>query len=140
MKNKYHKESGLILNYCEIKIDKPTKTVKYIHHQYKVIISNATKYVVENHYGSLELVDRVYSKHYSSDRAVNKVKTYEQKWHSKYLEDYISSYCISTFSEKVTKIRVKNALYKFIQKEAYFYNGLEHEIEEQLKFTKTPTI
>jgi hypothetical protein len=52
-RNKYHKEVGLILNYCEIKIEKPDRKVKYTHHKYKVIISNDKYYCVENHYGNL---------------------------------------------------------------------------------------
>lgn len=130
-KTKYHKECGLILNYCEIKINKSTKTVKYTHQEYKVIISSDTHYCVENNYGKLQLVEKNYNK-YSSNTAVNKVSVYEQRWNMKSMDDYLHCAVISTFSEKITKTRIKKALYTFIAKEAYFYNGLTFEIEQQL--------
>lgn len=133
---RFHKETGLILNECRIKILKDTKQVKYSHKQLKVIISNDTSYVVENSYGNLELIEKI-RKTYGQNSAVNQVRAYETKWGIKSMSDYISAYSISTFSEKITKNRIKKALYKFIQKEAYFYCGLEHEIEAQLNLIDT---
>ena len=127
-KDKFHKECGTILNYCEIKIDKGTKKITYTHKNYTVIVSDEKKYCVINKYGTLQLLDKIYSK-YSSDSSVNKVRTYEQRWNIRSLDDYLISSSISTFSEKVTKNRVKRSLINFIEKEAYFYTGLNHLIE-----------
>ncbi len=129
----YIKDHGLILNYCEIKITKSDKQVKYTHREMKVIISNEKDYVIENYYGGLEILDKMGKYKYSrSSQTVNKVSVGEQRWGMKSLDDYIYCRCISTFSEKVTKTRIKKALCKFINAEAYFYVGLEQEIERQL--------
>jgi len=130
-KDKFHKEVGTVLNYCEIKIDKGTKKVTYSHHAYSVVVSDENKYCVQNKYGTLQLLDKMKSK-YSFDTCVNAVRTYEFKWHSTYFDDYLISSCVSTFSEKVTKNRVKKDLIKFINKEAYFYSGLDLLIEKSL--------
>lgn len=127
-KDKFHNECGTVLNYCEIKIDKGTKKVTYKHNIYTVIVSDSKKYCVVNKYGSLQLFNKN-SEKYSSESSVNKVSTYEQKWHSRMLDDYLISSCVSTFSEKVTKNRIKKDLIKFINKEAYFYSGLGALIE-----------
>lgn len=132
MKDKFHKETGVILNYCEIKISKPTKKVEYTHSEYVVIISDNERYCVKNKYGGLQLLDKNVSK-YSSNSAVNKVTVYEQKWNIRSLDDYLIASCVSTLSEKATKQRVKTALIRFINKECYFYNGLEHHINAALK-------
>jgi hypothetical protein len=134
---RFHHDTGLVLNSCEIKILKDTKQVKYSFKQLTVIISNATHYVVENEYGHLEVLEKIKKSYYQSFRTVNRVKAHETRWGIKSMSDYISAYSISTFSEKVTKTRIKKALYKFIQKEAYFYSGLEHEIEAQLNLIET---
>lgn len=136
MKDKFHKESGTILHYCELKIDKGTKKVTYTHHEYVVLVSNEKDFCISNKYGAFQLVEKAYSK-YSRKSALNKVSVYEQKWNSKYFEDYLISSTISTFSEKVTKTRIKKELIKFIKKEAYFYNGLEYVIEQQLSAKET---
>lgn len=139
MKDKFHKESGVILHYCEIKIDKGSKKVNYTHHEYVVLVSTEKHYCVINKYGSLQLVEKQWSK-YCSNTALNKVSTYEQRWGTKGLDDYLISSVISTLPEKSAKLFVKKALVKFIKKEAYFYNGLDHEIDIQLKATLTPQV
>lgn len=128
----YTKETGLIIRMCEIKIEKSNKKVVYTHYPMKVIVSNDKDYVVENHYGGLQIINKLKAK-YNSHSTVNKIDVGEQRWGMKYLDDYIFCRCISTFSESVTKNRIKKALLKFIREEAYFYSGLEYEIEEQLQ-------
>lgn len=132
MKDKFHKESGVILNYCEIKIDKGTKKVSYAHYEYVVLVSNEKHYCVVNKYGTLQLIEKNTNK-YSSNTALNKVYCYEQRWNMRGMDDYLIASSISTFTEKITKQRVKKELIKFIKKEAYFYHGLEFMIDEQLK-------
>lgn len=130
----YTKDHGLVLNHCEIKITKSDKKVEYKHREMSVIISNEKNYVIENYYGGLQILDKM-RKYSSSHETVNKVSVGEQRWGIKSLDDYIYCRCISTFSEKVTKPRIKKALCKFINNEAYFYVGLEQEIERQLLST-----
>jgi hypothetical protein len=133
-KTKYFKETNVVFNHCEIRIDKTTKQVKYTHTLMPVICSDERYYVVKGQYG-LELIDKPkkYSRTY---KTMNKVSVAEQRWGISSMPDYLYSRCISTFSEKVTKDRIKKALYKYIQEEAYFYTGLESEIEFQLSNKK----
>lgn len=132
MRDKYHKESGTILNYCEIRIDKNTKKVSLAEKEKKIIVSNEKSYVIESEYNTLQIVEKKWSK-YATHRGVNHVSVHEQKWGIKSMPDCIIARHISTFSKKVTFNRTKKKLFEFLAKESYFYSGIITEIENQLE-------
>lgn len=135
MKNKYEKECGIELIYISLEVEKESKKLKKTVHKMKVLLSNEKSYVVENNYGTLQIIEKKHSK-YSSDRAVNQCKPYKREWGIRSLPDCIEASMVSTFSEKVALNRVKKKLFDFIRKETYFYDGLIESIENQLNSLK----
>lgn len=132
MRDKYHKESGTVLNYCQIKIDKETKKVSLIEKEKKVIVSNEKTYVVESEYNTLQIVEKKWAK-FTMYGSVNYVDVHEQKWGIKSVPNCIIANHISTFSKKVTFNRTKKKLFQFLAKESYFYSDIITEIENQLE-------
>lgn len=129
---KYTKESGMLINFCEIEIGKKTKNITITEKAYPVLISDNKCFVIEGRYKSFDIINRKRDSYSSFSPDLNKVVGYSSNLGLTYSEETVSAKIYTTLSAKRALRACKKHLMKLINKENWFYSDLAEKLENSI--------